>query len=375
MAVFVTAAAAAASMTLSAQSGDRARTEALSRRAAERLQVLQREADKLAADERTLLGDLRKLEVDREIKAAERQQADEQAAQVAADLEANAERTSELEAQEANSRPELRARLVDMYKLGQGRYLRLLLSTTDMRQVGQAARMLAALARIDHDRILRRERMLRELKSTHATLEERRRQLETLRVSAERAETALEQAVIARNALIHDIDNRRDLNAQLLGELEAAQQRLQATLRDLANGSPADAVSLPIRPFRGDLEWPVAAATASRHSTRSGTSAAATGLDISAAEGAPVSAVHEGTVAFADTFGGFGNLVIIEHGTQNFSLYANLLEMGVKKGERVERGEPIGTVGLAPAGSSELHFELRIDGQSVDPLQWLKKRP
>src|SRR5215467_1876935 len=202
MAAFVTAAFSAASMTLSAQTGDRARTEALSRRAAERLQVLQREADKLAADERTLLGDLRKLEVDREIKAAERQQADEQAAQVAADLEANAERTRELEAQEANSRPELRARLVDMYKLGQGRYLRLLLSTTDMRQVGQAARMLAALARIDHDRILRRERMLRELKSTHATLEERRRQLDALRVSAERAETALEQAVVARNALI-----------------------------------------------------------------------------------------------------------------------------------------------------------------------------
>jgi septal ring factor EnvC (AmiA/AmiB activator) len=49
--------------------------------------------------------------------------------------------------------------------------------------------------------------------------------------------------------------------------------------------------------------------------------------------------------------------------------------MSVNKGDRVERGQAIGTVGLAPAGSSELHFELRIDGQSVDPLQWLKKRP
>src|SRR5262245_34472565 len=161
---YVAAVLAAASMSLAAQSGDRARTEALSRRAAERLQTLQREADKLAADERTLLGDLRKLEVDREIKAAERQQVAEQSEQVAADLEANADRTRELEAQETNSRPELRARLVDMYKLGQGRYLRLLLSTSDMSQVGQAARMLAALARIDHERIVVRERMLRELR-------------------------------------------------------------------------------------------------------------------------------------------------------------------------------------------------------------------
>src|SRR5262249_29424054 len=126
---FVTAAFAAASLNLAAQSGDRGRTEALSRRAAERLQALQREADKLTSEERTLLGDLRKLEVDRQIKLEEREQLVEQVAQVGAELDANADRTRELEAQETNSRPELRARLIDMYKLGQGRYLRLLLST------------------------------------------------------------------------------------------------------------------------------------------------------------------------------------------------------------------------------------------------------
>jgi septal ring factor EnvC (AmiA/AmiB activator) len=358
-----------------AQAPDRTRTEAQSRRATERLQALQREADKLTSEERTLLGDLRKLEVDRQIKLEERQQIAEQVAEVGAELDANADRTRELEAQETNSRPELRARLVQMYKLGQGRYLRLLLSTSDTRQMGQAARMLAALARIDHDRLVTRERMLKELKTTRTALEERRHKLNALRVNAERAQSALEEAVTARNALIHDIDGRRDLNAQLVAELQTAQQKLQTTLRDLANGVPADAESLPIRPFRGDLDWPVSAATGTRRSTRTGASAAATGLEISAAEGASVSAVHEGMVAFADTFGGFGNLVIIEHGTQNFSLYANLLEMTVKKGDRVERGQPVGTVGLAPAGSSELHFELRIDGQSVDPLQWLKKRP
>jgi septal ring factor EnvC (AmiA/AmiB activator) len=95
---------------------------------------------------------------------------------------------------------------------------------------------------------------------------------------------------------------------------------------------------------------------------------------IAAAEGSPVSVVHDGVVAFADTFGGFGNLVIVDHGSQSFSLYGDLLEMLVKKGARIERGQPVGTVGPAPAGPPELYFELRIDGQSVDPLQWLKKR-
>jgi len=353
---------------------DRVRTEAQSRRANERLQALQREADKLTSDERTLLGDLRKLEVDRQIKAEELREVEEQESQVASELEANAERTRELEAQESTSRPELKSHLIDVYKLGQGRYLRLLLSTRDMRQVGQASRTLAALAKLDRERIILRERTLQALRGARATLEERRRRLNVLRASVERAAVALEQSANARNALIRDIDGRRDLNAQLVAELQTAQQKLQLTLRDLANGTPADTSSLPIRPFRGDLDWPVTA-IGSRRSVRSGTSTAATSLEISASEGATVTTIHEGTVAFADSFGGFGNLVIVEHGPQNFSLYGNLLEIAVASGDRLERGQPIGTVGLAPAGSSELHFELRIDGQSVDPLQWLKKRP
>src|SRR5690349_9872489 len=208
------------SLQSAAQATDRSQTEALARRATERLQALQHEADRLTSDERTLLGDLRKLEVDRQIKAEELLQVEAQEAQVASELEANAERTRELEAQETTSRPELRSHLVDVYKLGQGRYLRLLLSTHDMRQVGQAARTLAALAKLDHDRIVIRQRTLQALRSARATLEERRRRLKALRATVERAGVALEQSVAARNSLIHDIDNRRDLNAQLLSELQ-----------------------------------------------------------------------------------------------------------------------------------------------------------
>src|SRR3954462_9614880 len=65
-----------------AQTPERARTEAMARRAAERLQSLQREADRLASDERTLLGDLRKLELDREIRAEELKRVSADAAKV-----------------------------------------------------------------------------------------------------------------------------------------------------------------------------------------------------------------------------------------------------------------------------------------------------
>jgi septal ring factor EnvC (AmiA/AmiB activator) len=98
------------------------------------------------------------------------------------------------------------------------------------------------------------------------------------------------------------------------------------------------------------------------------------GIEIGAAEGAPVHAVHDGTVAFADSFEGFGRLVILNHGGQTYSVYGHLLDIGVARGDRVDRGQAIGSAGVTPLGAPGLYFELRIDGRRVDPLQWLRKQ-
>jgi septal ring factor EnvC (AmiA/AmiB activator) len=362
---------AVSSVVGTAQTSDRARTEALARRATERLQALQREADRLASEERTLIGDVRKLEIERQLKAEELKRVDADAKKVQAELDATAERTAVLEASEKAETPELRARLVEIYKLGQGRYLRMVLSTGDLRRLGQSTRTVAALAKIDRDRIASHARTLDELKKTRKALEARRTELAVLRGAAEKAQAAALRAEQLKNDLIRDIDRKRDLNAQLAGELQAAQQKLQAALRDLAAGAPiAETAPLPLKPFRGDLEWPVAGTVTRRF----GRGTASNGIEITAMDGADAHAIHDGVVAFAGTFSGFGNLVILDHGSQSFSLYGDLLEIGVKKGGRVEHGQPVGTVGPTSSGANGLYFELRVDGQPVDPLQWLKKR-
>ena len=81
-----------------------------------------------------------------------------------------------------------------------------------------------------------------------------------------------------------------------------------------------------------------------------------------------------GLPLLADAFAGFGNLVILDHGLQTFSLYGDLLDISVKKGDRIEHGQALGTVGSSVTGPAGLYFELRVDGQTVDPLQWLRKR-
>ena len=110
-----------------AQQPDRAATEALARRATERLQALQAEADRLALQERTLLGELRKLEIERQLRSEEMKRLAGEAGKVEAELASTSERMETLQTSERAAQPELRARLVEIYKLGQARYLRLIL--------------------------------------------------------------------------------------------------------------------------------------------------------------------------------------------------------------------------------------------------------
>jgi len=353
---------------------DRARTEGLARRAGDRLVALQREADRLASDERSVLNDLRKLEVERQIKAEQLKQADAQVAAVDRDLGAATAKMNALEATEAAERPELRARLTEMYKLGRARYARLLLSTPDLRRVGQVSRTVAALAKMDRDRIAEHQKTLDDLKATRATLETRRREAASLRDAAQKAQAAAARAAQAQSELVRDIDRRRDLNAQLAGELQAVQRKLQAALRD--SGSTTEtALALPIKPFRGDLGWPVRGEVRRALGRATSTSGIlSNGIELTAPDGAPIDAVHDGVVAFAGTFAGFGNLVILDHGSQSFSLYGDLLDVAVTKGAHVDRGQPVGSAGPLPSGGTGLYFELRVDGRPVDPLQWLRKR-
>jgi septal ring factor EnvC (AmiA/AmiB activator) len=108
-------------------------------------------------------------------------------------------------------------------------------------------------------------------------------------------------------------------------------------------------------------------------SSRFGTEIARNGVQIGAEDGASVTAARDGTVAYADVFAGFGQLIILDHGGKTYSLYGHLATMTVVRGDKVTRGQAVGTVGRTPTGEPALYFELRIDGRPVDPVIWLKR--
>jgi septal ring factor EnvC (AmiA/AmiB activator) len=362
---------------LAAQTPDRGRAEAEARRINDRIRALEAEADRLANQARTLLGDLRKLEVERELQ--EERVRDAQAAITSgrAAIDASTARVAALEQQRVSELPDLQAQLVDIYKRGRAGYAKLLFGSTDVREFGRTTRAVAALMAINQRRVAEHERTLDALRQERAKLEEELRALQARETEAVEARAAADRAVASRAALMTQIDARRDLNAQLAGELQLAGQQLQQQMGSLDVGRPADAVPIPLGPFRGALEWPAPGRVTTRFGQRSGRfgePSTSNGIEIAAAEGTPVRALHSGTVSYADEFTGFGKLVIVDHGANTYSLYGYLSSITAERGTAVDASSEVGRVGMGPAGDSALYLEIRVDGRSVDPVQWLKPR-
>ena len=356
---------------LAQESGD-------AQRITDRVRALQREAERLAGESRTLVGDLRKREIDRDIRVEQLKQAEAAMGEAEKALQNTTTRLSDLEVQRINQLPDVRAQLVDIYKRGRSGYARVLFSASDYREFARATRAVGALSAISERRIEDHRRTLAAMREERTAFEQKAKELQAKTADARRAKAAADAAVASAAELITQIDSRRDLTAQYVGELQVAYTRMQQQVTALSTEKPAgDAVSVPLRPFQGALEWPVQGRIVGlfgQPSNRLGGTAVRNGIEIAAEEDTPVKAVHGGSVGFAGPFTGFGTLVILDHGGNGYSLYGYLASTSLKQGDAVETGAEVGRVGLAPAGPPTLYFEMRIDGRSANPVQWLKPR-
>lgn len=349
---------------------------ALAERAADRIKSLQRESDQLAAQSRTLLSSLRQLELTRALRAEELSAVNSRLAAVTAKVEASEARLAEIERQRVARTPALESRLEALYKRGgKSGYARLLLATADGRGLARASRGVVALARIEELRIAAHRKLLADEQAAREQLGSEQRQVARLRTEAASLDAAAKRAVAERTRLLDDLDRRRELAAQYVGELEQARTRLQSTIDGLPGSGTSD---LPLRPFQGDLPWPIGGPILSRFgraTTAFGTATQRNGIEIGAAQGAPVRAVHGGNVAYVAPFTGFGVLVILDHGDNAFTVYGHLAGTALRPGTTVQRGQVVGAAGVNPAGAGAAYFEVRIDGRPVNPVQWLKAKP
>ena len=118
---------------------------------------------------------------------------------------------------------------------------------------------------------------------------------------------------------------------------------------------------------------PVSGTISSRYGVRSSIRASEhTGLDIAASRGTQIKAVANGIVTFAEYSGSYGYLIKVDHGNGVETWYAHTSKMYVKKGEEVKAGDVIALVGSTGNSTGpHLHFEIRINGEHVNPQNYL----
>lgn len=278
----------------------------------------------------------------------------------------------------------LSQRLVTLYKTSRLGAVHVL---TPADSVVELLKRKTALERIlAHD-----ERARQTMAAQHAELQELkarlRRHQEDKRAGMaefERQAAAAQAERSKREALLASIRDRQEIQRIAIDALKGAARDLERKIQDLSRGSERQALrpppppSKPLAASKGLLIFPVKGRI--RHSygpyrhPRLNLHAFRNGIDIAAERGEPVRAVHAGTVLYASWFKAYGNIIVIDHGDNYYTVYAHLEDVFKSADNRVESGDVIATVGDSGAmGVAGLYFEIRHHDRPLDPEEWLQK--
>ena len=297
---------------------------------------------------------------------------------------------SRLERQRAGQMNALARRLRVMYRVhAQGGALPVILSGEDPVTRAVAVRHLASLAALD-------ARLIQEYRVTSDRLADRKgkeeaqqQELAGLHEDAKREQAEVDREVAKRRVILAKVRDERAYHERMVGELTEASHRLEAFIRELQAKQrklarippPKGGIEAPAIGFgalKGRLPWPtegkIVTGFGAQVHPRFGTRTFRNGVDIEAAVGREVLAVHVGHVIYTGWFKGYGNLIIVDHGNDYYTLYAHIADIEAKEGDDVRQGQRIGTVGdTGSLAGPRLYFEVRYQGRPQDPEQWLRQ--
>jgi murein DD-endopeptidase MepM/ murein hydrolase activator NlpD len=139
------------------------------------------------------------------------------------------------------------------------------------------------------------------------------------------------------------------------------------------NVTTADWLRASAAPNLWPVEGQVTGSFGERIDPFNGEGAFHSGVDISAGYGQPVIAPADGVVVFADLMGGYGRAIVLDHGHGITTRYGHLANFAVISGQRVQRGDTLGYVGLSGRSTGpHLHYEVRINDTPVNPHKYLR---
>jgi murein DD-endopeptidase MepM/ murein hydrolase activator NlpD len=290
------------------------------------------------------------------------------AAELAAKQAELAEAQSRLESLRARLQSAIRIledRLVALYKSSDPDVLTVLLSSHGFDDLLERTEYFQRMDEQDNEIVARVRDYRNQMQATVETVKaardaiaERKAELERTRAKLERRTGELSAARRQHRATLADV---RDQKNTLEGDLSKISAKIQEQLSLLPAG--------PIRTGSGQFIWPVDGPITSGFGMRWGRMHE--GIDISAPSGVPIRAAGSGSIVLAAYSGGYGNYTCISHGGGLSTCYGHQSSFARTSGS-ISQGSILGYVGSTGHSTGpHLHFEVRVNGQAVDPLGYL----
>ena len=264
----------------------------------------------------------------------------------------------------------LEQRLVAIYESSEPDLITVLLQAHGFDDVLARTQYLETLQNQDNDIVSRVRRLRNEMQVTVNTVRAARDAIAQRKAELDATKAKLNSRKIelaaARRSQHQTLEAVREKQEDLEGDLTEISEKIAEQLAVSTGALPAG----PIRSGGHGLIWPINGTISSGFGPRWGSFHE--GLDIAAPTGTPIRAAASGSVRIAGYTGGYGNYTCIDHGGGLATCYGHQSQIGVSVGQSVAQAQVIGTVGSTGHSTGpHLHFEVRINGQAVDPMGYL----
>ncbi len=287
--------------------------------------------------------------------------------------------------------------------------LRLLLNGDDPSQMARDLHYLAAIGRARSQLLLEIDSSLQRKQTLAADTQERAEEMAAIEATQKEQHGRLIAQREKRKGVLEGISAKISEQRREIGNLQRNEKQLSQLITRLAKAiaakpvprreaprkkeSPSAEPSLPAKPpateisnertpeavpagnfaqLKGGLRLPARGVVSNRFGSARQEGSTWKGLFIRASAGSEVKAIAGGRVVFADWMRGFGNLMIVDHGSSYLSIYGNNDALLKQVGDNVRGGDTVASVGNSGGNpESGLYFELRHQGQPLDPLKWV----
>jgi septal ring factor EnvC (AmiA/AmiB activator) len=293
------------------------------------------------------------------------------------EVEESRKRLAELETEADEVRNRLGERVVVYYKYAKRGYVKLLATARDLDELRKRMYYLRII--MEEDRVLletmtgllaEQQRRVREVSDKLAAVSR-------LEEEEARQFASMEEDAKKKVFLLMKIHQEKEFYETAVQELQSAAESLKETLTDL-DRTPRSSVRLTsdfaahqgklLLPFKGKI-------IENYHPLGTGAVLTHRGVFIQGKAGGEVRAIYDGRVDYSGWLKGYGQIIIINHGSRYYSVSAHLSARSLEQGDLVKGGDVIGEAGDSGSLSGPgLYFELRRGGETIDPLAWIKGR-